>query len=138
MPRLDIIHNVVKNAIIKDGWTITDDPYVIQYRRTMLYADLGAERPIAVEQDGQKLVIEVKSFVGASKIQDLKEALGQYDIYRYLLEATAPDRKLYIAVSAVVYKSFFNQDVIQLILTKHQLPLIIVDIEKEEITQWIN
>lgn len=94
MPKLDIIHDAVKNALMKDRWTITDDPYVIQYRRTKLYADLGAERPIAAERNGQKLVVEVKSFVGASKIQDLKEALGQYDIYRYLLEATAPDRKL--------------------------------------------
>ncbi|MEH2362902.1 XisH family protein [Nostoc sp.] len=138
MPKLDIIHNAVKNALIKDGWMITDDPYVIQYRRTTLYADLGAERPIAAERDRQKLVVEVKSFVGASKIQDLKEALGQYDIYRYLLEETAPDRKLYLAVSAIAHKSFFNQDVIQLILHKHQLPLVVVDTETEEITQWIN
>ncbi|MBN3923079.1 XisH family protein [Nostoc sp. NMS4] len=138
MPKLDIIHNAVKNALIKDGWTITDDPYVIQYRRTTLYADLGAERAIAAERDRQKLVVEVKSFVGASKIQDFKEALGQYDIYRYLLEETAPDRKLYLAVSAIAHKSFFNQDVIQLILHKHQLPLIVVDTETEEITQWIN
>jgi XisH protein len=138
MPKLDIIHYAVKNALIKDGWTITDDPYVIQYRRTTLYADLGAEQPIAAERGGQKLVIEVKSFIGASKIQDLKEALGQYDIYRYLLEETAPDRKLYVAVSAIAYKSFFTQDVIQLIVNRHQLPLIIVNTEVEEIVQWIN
>ncbi|MBD2538421.1 element excision factor XisH family protein [Coleofasciculus sp. FACHB-SPT36] len=138
MPRLDIIHDAVKNALMKDGWTITDDPYVIQYRRTTLYADLGAERPIAAERDSQKLVVEVKSFLGASKIQDLKEALGQYDIYRYLLEETAPDRKLYVAVSTVAHNTFFKQDVIQLILNRHQLPLIVVNIEAEEITQWIN
>lgn len=138
MPRLDIIHDAVKNALMKDGWTITDDPYIIQYRRTTLYADLGAERPIAAQRNGQKLVVEVKSFVGASKMQDLKEALGQYDIYRYLLEATVPDRKLYVAVSAFAYNTFFKQDVIQLILNRHQLPLIVVDIDVEEITQWIN
>lgn len=138
MPKLDIIHSGVKNALIKDGWVITDDPYVIQYRRTVLYADLGAERPMAVERDGQKLVVEVKSFIGTSKIQDLKEALGQYDIYRYLLEETAPDRKLYIAISHVAYNTFFTQDVTQLILDKHQLPIIVVDIEVEEIMEWIN
>jgi hypothetical protein len=138
MPKLDIIHNSVKNALIKDGWLITDDPYIIQYRRIMLYADLGAERPIAAERNGQKLVVEVKSFIGASKIQDLKEALGQYDIYRYLLEETAPDRKLYIAVSKVAYNTFFTQDVTQLILNRHQLPIIVVDLETEEIMQWIN
>ena len=138
MPKLDIIHYAVKNALIKDGWIITDDPYVIQYRTTTLYADLGAQQPIAAEREGQKLVVEVKSFIGASKIQDLKEALGQYDIYRYLLEETAPDRKLYVAVSAIAYKSFFTQDVIQLIVNRHQLPLIIVNTEVEEIVQWIN
>lgn len=138
MPKLDIIHNAVKNALIKDGWLVTDDPYIIQYRRTVLYADLGAERPIAVERNGQKLVVEVKSFVGASKIQDLKEALGQYDIYRYLLEEIAPDRKLYVAVNKVAYNTFFTQDVTQLILNKHQLPIIVVDIEMEEILRWIN
>jgi XisH protein len=138
MPRLDIIHNSVKNALTKDGWLITDDPYVIRYQKTTLYADLGAERPIAAERDGQKLVVEVKSFIGASKIQDLKEALGQYDIYFYLLEETAPDRKLYIAISKVAYDTFFTQDVTQLILNRHQLPIIVVDLETEEIMQWIN
>jgi hypothetical protein len=138
VPKLDIIHHAVKRALIKDGWLITDDPYIIQYQKTVLYADLGAERPIAAERADQKLVVEVKSFIGQSKIQDLKEALGQYDIYRYLLEETAPERKLYIAVSEVSYKSFFIQDIAQLIIKKHPLSMIIVDLEMEEITQWIN
>jgi hypothetical protein len=138
MPKLDIIHNAVKNALIKDGWIITDDPYVIEYRKTKLYADLGAEQPIAVERNEQKLVVEVKSFVGTSKLQDLKEALGQYDIYRYLLDATAPERKLYLAISIIAHKSFFTSDVIQLIVNRHQLPLIVVDTELEEVRQWIN
>ena len=137
MPKLDFIHFSVKNALIADGWEVTDDPYIIEYMRTRLYADLGAERPIAAERGGQKIVIEVKSFLGASKFQDLKEAIGQYDIYRYLLEETAPERKLYVAISNEAYKSFFSQPVVQLILDKHQLPLIIVDIELERILQWI-
>ncbi len=28
MPAKDVIHNEVKNALIKDGWNITDDPYI--------------------------------------------------------------------------------------------------------------
>ncbi len=39
---------------------------------------------------------------------------------------------------AIAYKTFFNQDVIQLILNRHQLPLIVVDTEVEKILQWIN
>uniref|UniRef100_UPI0035C94196 element excision factor XisH family protein n=1 Tax=Planktothricoides raciborskii TaxID=132608 RepID=UPI0035C94196 len=48
------------------------------------------------------------------------------------------DRKLYVAIGTLIYKNFFQQDVIQLIIKKHQLPMIIVDTEKEEIVQWIN
>lgn len=29
MPKLDLIHNAVKNALIKDGWMITDDPFIV-------------------------------------------------------------------------------------------------------------
>ena len=137
MPSLDLIHNAVKTALIKDGWLVTDDPYIIEYGRTKLYADLGAELPLAAERGGEKIVVEVKSFIGTSKIQDLKEALGQYDIYNYLLEEIAPERRLYVAASSGVYQTFFLQDVIQLILRKHQLPLIIVDLETETIKQWI-
>ena len=71
-------------------------------------------------------------------MQDFKEALGQYDIYRYLLEEVASDRKLYVAISDIAYNAFFTQDVTQLILNKHQLPIIVVDIETEKILQWIN
>jgi XisH protein len=66
MPKLDIIHNAVKGALIKDGWTITDDPFIIEYKKTKLYADLGAERPIAAQRGGLRIVVEVKSFVGAA------------------------------------------------------------------------
>ena len=136
MPKLDIIHNAVKGALMKDGWTITDDPFIIEYKKTKLYADLGAERPIAAERGGLRIVVEVKSFVGASKLQDLKEALGQYDIYLYLLEATEPDRKLYVAVSEKAYTEFFAQETIQFVVSKHGLPLIVVDLEREEIVKW--
>lgn len=136
MPKLDIIHNAVKNALIKDGWTITDDPFIIEYKELTLYADLGAERPIAAEREGRKIVVEVKSFVGASKIQDLKIGLGQYEIYVSLLEITEPNRKLYLAISEKVYDEFFTLEAIQVIINRLQVPLIVVNPETEEILKW--
>lgn len=138
MPRLDIIHNAVKAALLKDGWTITDDPFIIEYKELTLYADLAAERAMAAEREGRKIVVEVKSFVGISKLQDLKVALGQYDIYISFLELIEPDRKLYIAISEKVNDEFFSQESIQVIINRHQLPLIIVALETEEIVKWIN
>ena len=136
MPKLDIIHNAVKNALIKDGWTITHDPFIIEYKELTLYADLAAERPIAAERAGRKIVVEVKSFVGASKIQDLKIGLGQYEIYVSLLEITDPKRKLYVAISEKVYDDFFTLESIQVIINRLQVPLIVVNPETEEIVKW--
>lgn len=50
MPAKDIYHDAVKNALIKDGWLIIADPYIIKYEDAELYADLAAEKPIAAER----------------------------------------------------------------------------------------
>ncbi|BDI18645.1 hypothetical protein ANSO36C_44470 [Nostoc cf. commune SO-36] len=46
MPAKDIYHNAVKNALIKDGWTIIVDPYFLQYEDAELYADLFIEKAL--------------------------------------------------------------------------------------------
>ncbi|NET49480.1 MAG: XisH protein, partial [Merismopedia sp. SIO2A8] len=58
----DAIHEQVKNALVKDGWTITNDPYTLTYEEIEVYADLAAERTLAAEQNGQKIAVEIKSF----------------------------------------------------------------------------
>jgi len=55
MSKLDKIHDAVKNALIKDGWAITADPFRIEFEEYRLYADLAAERPIAAERGGEKI-----------------------------------------------------------------------------------
>jgi hypothetical protein len=136
MAAADLIHDAVKNALIKDGWTITHDPYVIKYEEVTLYADLGAERTIAAELAGTKIVVEIKSFVGPSFIQDIKTALGQHGLYQSFLEILEPERKPYLAISQKAYDRYFTQKAIQFIVQRYQLPLIIVDVEKEEIVKW--
>jgi XisH protein len=136
MPAIDQIHGAVRNALIKDGWTITHDPYVIRYEEVTLFADLGAERLLAVERGERKIVIEIKSFTGASPIHDLKVMLGQYDLYRGFLEAVAPERRLHLAVSDLAYQSLFTQKAVRLIVERYQLPLLVVNTEAEEIVTW--
>ena len=138
MPAKDIYHNEVKNALLKDGWTITADPYFIKYEDAELYADLAAEKPIAAQRQGQKIVVEIKSFIGRSLMHDFHGALGQYMVYRNLIQLTEPEYKLYLAIDDIVYKNFFQRNSIQLITNENKLLLIVVEIEKEEILQWID
>jgi hypothetical protein len=137
MPLRDNIHHAVKNALIKDEWTITADPYTIKYEEIKLFADLAAERSFLAERSGQKIVVEVKSFTSPSFMRDLEAALGQYIIYRNLLAITAPDYGLYLALNERTYIGFFQQKAIQFLLQQNQMRLIVVNVESEVITQWI-
>lgn len=136
MARLDTIHNAVRNALIKDGWTITDDPYVIKYEEMIVQADLAAERTFAAERAGHKIVVEIKSFIGQSRTQDFKLALGQYNLYQGLLELTSPERKLYLAISDQTYEKYFRQKAVQAIADRFQLALLVINLKTEQVVTW--
>ena len=63
-----------------------------------MYVDLGAEKLIAAEKDGHKIVVEIKSFLATSNISEFHTAVGQFLNYRLALEGEEPERKLYLAV----------------------------------------
>jgi hypothetical protein len=138
MPRKDQIHHAVRNALIKDGWTITDDPYRIEYEEADVYADLRIEKQGPNETTRRVLVIEVKEFVGASPMNRLAEALGQYQVYRSYLRQIAPDEQLYLAVDKVSYDLLFARKSFQRIVADYRLSLVVVDVPKEEISRWID
>jgi hypothetical protein len=138
MPARDLYHDAVKAALVKDGWTITADPYFIKYENAELYADLAAEKPIAAARGSEKIVVEVKSFVGRSLIYDFQQALGQYLIYRQLIELTEPEYRIYLGIDDITYQDFFLEKAIQVVVQANRLLLVVVDIEREEIAQWTN
>lgn len=48
----DVFHQQMKNALIKDGWKITHDPFTIRISEAIkLQIDLAAENAIAAEKD---------------------------------------------------------------------------------------
>ncbi len=137
MARRDIYHDTVKRALQNDGWTITHDPFPLQIGKKRLSADLGAERLISAEKGIQKIVVEVKSFVGKSDVKDLEQALGQYVLYRQILNEMGIERILYLAVSRPTFNSVFTIELGQVLLKNQIIRLIVFDEEREAIAQWI-
>ena len=147
MPQRDAIHDLVKQAITKDGWTITDDPYVISYGERFLFVDLGATqyaslkgaqgRFIGAYKDSSRIAIEIKEFRGRSIIADLEQTIGQYVLYRLLLNQVDPGREIYLAVTDVTYDKIFSEPIGKLVISELPLKLLIVDINTVKIKQWI-
>lgn len=133
----DIIHEPVKRAIKNAGWTVTNDQYTVQFAEFTMYADLAAERVIAAQRGKDKIAVEIKSFVKRSPVQDVRDALGQYVMYRAYLAQIEPDRKLYMATSMRAYRDVFSLKAVEFLVQQFAIALIVVDIEREEVIRWI-
>ena len=138
MPAKDIYHNAVRFVLVKDGWEILTEDYTLEYGGDRLYVDIAAEKSIAAEKQGQRILVEVKSFLGRSFINDLEQAVGQYVVYRDVLVETALDFELYLAITQGTYKSYFQRQLAQMIINRNQVKLLIVDAENEVIVEWID
>ncbi|HBL13709.1 MAG TPA: fatty-acid oxidation protein subunit alpha [Cyanobacteria bacterium UBA11162] len=138
MPAKDVFHEIVKTALEKEGWQITHDPYHIDLGFVDFYIDLGAERLIAATRDGDKIAVEIKTFLGASTISEFHTAIGQFINYRIALEEEDAERLLYLAVPLDIYKRFFKYTFIQTVIHRNQIPLLVYDTEKQEVAQWIS
>ncbi len=138
MSARDKFHYLVRTALENQEWTITDDPYHIDLGFVDFYIDLGAERLIAATRAGEKIAVEIKTFLASSTISEFHTAIGQFINYRIALETDDPERKLYLAVPLDTYNGFFQNPFIQTVVRRNQVPLVVYDVAKQEIAQWIN
>ena len=137
MPAKDIYHDTVKNALIKDGWTITHDPLKLQLGKRKFFVDLGAEKLIAAVKDSEEIAVEIKSFISKSEMDDLENALGQYILYENVMSVVEPNRKLYLAVADNIFETVFEDAIGQLLLENEGLRICVFNPETEEIVKWI-
>ena len=138
MPARDKYHNIVRNALIKDGWKITDDLFSLKIGERDAFIDIGAEKLFTAEKEGRKIAVEVKSFIGSSAIADLQNALGQFVFYQDFLAEIEPERVLFLAVRQRVFVNLFQEPVGLKFLENKRLKLLVFDEISEEIVQWIN
>jgi hypothetical protein len=137
MARKDIFHEHVRKALENDGWIITDDPYKIKVGGIYQEIDLGAEKLIAAERAGEKIAVEIKSFLDKSHLTEFHQALGQFRNYRRALRKKEPERKLFLAVPEPVFNKFFIKQFIQEAIVEEELHIAVYSTTKTKIVKWI-
>lgn len=139
MPAKDKYHDEVVHALERDGWTITHDPLFIKAGGKEFFIDLGAERLVAAEKDGEQIAIEIKSFIHKSFLTAFYEAIGKFISYREALEEEQPHRILFLAVPFEAYESDIEDEKIILkILRSQRAKLLIYNPDSKTIEKWIN
>jgi XisH protein len=134
----DIYHQHVKEALIKDGWTITHDPYYLDIATpSPLEIDLGAERLMSAEKGSEKIVVEVKSFLNRSLTYDFYGAYGQFRIYRRGILQTDPDRILFLAIAKDVFIEIQQRTFYMDLIRDEKIYLLIFNPLNNTIDSWI-
>jgi XisH protein len=133
----DFYHDNVRQALEKDGWHITHDPYPIRVDDVGYEIDLGAEPLIAAEKDEATIAVEVKSFVGPSTVNEFHKAVGQFNDYCVALEIEDPERVLFLAIPEEIWLIFFQKRLIQKSLERIKAKILVYNPYKNEIVQWI-
>jgi XisH protein len=137
MSRRDSLHDAARRTLEKDGWIITDEPLILVLEKTLLKADLGAEKFFIAEKADRKIAIEIKDFDTPSVISELEKTMGQLQLYQWALEGQEPARQLFLAVSEAIYLKHFQKPIFQLVLKRNKINLLVYEPEQEVIIQWI-
>ena len=133
----DKFHKEVCEALIKEGWTITDDPLTFKVGNIQIQIDLGAELILGAERGTEKIAVEIKTFGNDSFITALYEAVGKYIIYRNVLKIIQPERILFLAVPENIFKRYFGETVIQKTTQDEKFKIVVYNQLTQHITQWI-
>ncbi|MBX9628624.1 MAG: hypothetical protein K2X82_32805 [Gemmataceae bacterium] len=139
MSAKNVYHDAVVDALKADGWTITADPHRLTVGRRRLYVDLAGERAaVAAERAGERIAVEVQSFLSNSRIDDFHRAVGQYVVYRAVLRAEDPGRSLYLAVPTAAFESIFCERLGRIVSDDIGLKVVVFRPKQRRITQWIS
>lgn len=71
-------------------------------------------------------------------MRDFELALGQYIVYRDILDLSDKNYAIYLAIKDTVFESFFKRKSVQAIVKRHEVEFIVFNHEKEEIVSWIS
>lgn len=134
MPTLDTCHTEIVNALKKVGWKTSAKPAYIDIEQFKpIFIDIWAWRE--VDSEIQRIYVEVKCFPNQTA-DEMYTALGQYSLYRAILDQAQIFDSLYLAIPRTIHSTMFDELILG-ICTRLGIKLLVVDIEYEEIASWI-
>ena len=137
MPTQDLYHDVVRDALRKDGWRITHTALQLKTRAESSTGELWEGPWLVADKDERKVAVAVNSFVGRSSPADIIQTWGQLGLSRPRLHAMDSDRVVYLAVRQATYNACFGGIEGDLLLEKEHIQLIVFDPRAEVIVQWV-
>ena len=137
MPTQDLYHDVVRDALRKDGWRITHTALQLKARAEASAGELWEGPWLIADKDERKVAVAVSSFVGRSNPADILQTWRQLALSRSRLYTMDSDRVVYLAVRQATYSACFGGTEGDLLLEKEHMRLLVFDPRAEVIVQWV-
>ena len=136
MPTQDLYHDVVRDALRKDGWRLTHTALQLKARVESGTGELWEGPWLIADKDERKVAVAVNSFVGRSSPADLTQMWSQLALARPQLHAMDADRVVYMAVRQATYVACLEGTEGDRLLAKEHIQLLVFDPRAEVIVQW--
>lgn len=129
MPKHDVCHDAVADALRREGWKVMDD-LARSHGARVIHIDLRASRA------PETMLIEVKCFPAQTTPDEQYTAIGQYLVYQTLLRLERVSTPLYLAVPVIMYENEFDPVFLETLQTYH-INLLVFDALGKRNLQWI-
>jgi uncharacterized Fe-S cluster-containing radical SAM superfamily protein len=135
---LDTCEQQIIRALQNQGWSLVDKPFTLRTDGHTILADFSIQRRVNGNTE-QVVVLEVKCFTNQQQdLPEIYKAVGQYQLYKAALRANKLTFALYLAIPATAFSRLNQDPVIKATLSDAKIKLVIIDIAREVVTQWIN
>lgn len=136
MSAFDQCHDQVVRALEKAGWRIEQSPFKLRLMYRFAYVDLEISRGTNGNRE-QMLLVEVKCFPDPKDTtRDLYTSIGQYLVYRAMILERGLPHSLFLAVPETIFTTTFDPAVMQ-VMKSSQIKVVVVDLEQEIVTRWM-
>ena len=138
MPAIDQCASQIIRVLQDAGWNVTHSPFAIKIEKSRtgyIFADLRLEHG---QTEETVFVVEIKCFQSTRTVlEEFYQAIGQYVVYRSALRSSQIRLPIYLALPLRIYESFFQRALIKSVLNEIEMNLVVIDLQKEEVSQWI-
>lgn len=136
MPAVDQCEPQVIAALEKEDWRVTHQPLLVRLGKDeTIYPDLRLQL-----EDRQEfaIIVEVKCLNRLTWLEEFYGVVGKYIYYRTLLEKIGDFSPLYVSIPHMVHQDFFSRPVISTVVQYINMKRIVINLEAQEVVEWIS
>lgn len=135
MPKHDNCQALFIRAFQKDGWNLVVSITIDNDPDDAVYIDLKLFRFLNGKQSLSQIYVEVKCFSPTIKTHDVYAAVGQYMVYRMVLERNQIAVALFLALPTSVYATL--PQAVRDLIRFQKINCVTIDVANERVDQWI-